>query len=284
MPELKMSQDPSNTQVQIDLNAYLTRIGYDGPDETPPTLETLGTIQRAHVCTIPFENIDAILNQPIKLDPQSVQRKLITLGRGGYCFEHNGLLIDALTQLGFEVESQSARVRFSATRDFIPPRTHLFAKVTIDRVPWCVDVGVGGLSPTAPFRMDIKDPQRSPHDTRRVILDDASGNWFHQVQIGEHWNDVCEFTGESMPMIDREVANWWTSTHPDSKFRKSIMAALADPDGSRHTLGNRHYAHRRDGKVIDEQHIESTTQLLEVLATKFNIHLPSDTVFGIDGL
>ena len=279
-----MSQDPSNTQVQIDLNAYLTRIGYDGPEGTPPTLETLRAIQRGHVCSIPFENLDAVLDKPIRLDRQSVQQKLIFDGRGGYCFEQNGLLIDVLTQLGFEVESQSARVRFSATRDFTPPRTHLFAKVTVEGIPYVVDAGVGGLSPTEPFRMDIEDPQSSPHDTRRVILDDASGNWFHQVQLGEHWNDVCEFTGESMPMIDREVANWWTSTNPDSKFRKSIMSAIADPDGSRHTLGNRHYTHRQDGKVIDEQHIESTTQLLEVLATKFYIHLPSDTVFGIDGL
>ena len=40
----------------LDLDAYLERIGYEGPVE--PTLEVLDALQLAHATTIPFENLD----------------------------------------------------------------------------------------------------------------------------------------------------------------------------------------------------------------------------------
>lgn len=273
-----MSADP------INIAAYLQRIGYDGPANTRPNLETLKRIQLNHACTIPFENLDVLLCKPISLDPQSIERKLVNTKRGGYCFEQNGFMIHVLQTLGYQVEPISARVRFASPRDFTPPRTHLFAKVTLDHIPWLVDVGVGGLTPTAPFRMDTHEPQHTPHDTRRVVRDEQRAVWFHQVKLGDDWNDVCEFTGEHMPMIDRQVANWWTSTHPESKFRQSIMAAIASPDGSRHTLATRQYTHRRDGEVLESINIESSQQLMSILKERFGIELPMDTLFGIDGL
>jgi arylamine N-acetyltransferase len=40
-------------------------------------------------CAIAFENLNSLLNQPVKLDLASLQQKLINEGRGGYCFEQN---------------------------------------------------------------------------------------------------------------------------------------------------------------------------------------------------
>ncbi len=268
----------------IDVDAYLARIGYAGPASAPANLETLRAIQFAHVCSVPFENLDVLIDRPISLDPMDIHRKLVSEHRGGYCFELNGLLIEVLKMLGFSVEPLSARVRFAATRDMTPPRTHLFARVTIDDVPWCVDVGVGGLSPSTPFRMDTDEAQSSPHDTRRIVRDGLNGNWFHQLRIDDEWRDVCEFTGEHMPGIDRRVANWWTSTNPESKFRQNIMAALALPDGSRYTLQTREFTHRSRCDVLAQECIESSAQLHELLRCRFNLTLPPETRFGIDGL
>ena len=81
----------------VDLDAYLARIGYDGPRE--PTLAVLREICRMHPGAIPFENIDVLLGRPISLDPAQIDAKLIGAGRGGYCYEQNSLLKRALSQL-----------------------------------------------------------------------------------------------------------------------------------------------------------------------------------------
>ncbi len=280
--------DPFLCSERVDLDAYLHRLGLDRSlANEPPSLESLRTIQLAHACTIPFENLDVVLGRPIKLDLPSVANKLINQRRGGYCFEQNNLIIRVLEQLGYQVDALSGRVRAAVPREITPARTHLFARVTIDSVPWIVDVGVGGFTPSEPIRMDTTEPQETRHDTRRVIQDDhvhGLPRWFHQVLIDDHWLDIYDFTGEHMPPIDRHVGNWWTSTSPHSKFRQAVMAARAEPDGSRHTLSTKQYAHRKDGQVIEKIEFDSTAMLLEVLADRFGLELPADTTFGIDGM
>src|SRR3954453_10282938 len=91
-----------------DLTAYLDRIGYAGLRE--PALATLQGIVAAHATSIPFEGIDVLLGRGIRLDTTSLMDKLVHAGRGGYCFEHNSLLQQALLALGFVVEGFAGRV------------------------------------------------------------------------------------------------------------------------------------------------------------------------------
>ena len=160
----------------VDLAAYLSRIGYTGP--VAPTLDVLRAIQMRHVCSIPFENLDVLLGRGIALDLDSVQAKLVTNRRGGYCFEQNWLMLHVLRQIGFEAMPLSARVRLDRPRDRVPPRTHGFGKVilnaeqagsAVNAGDWLVDVGVGSMSPTAPFRMVENAEQSTPHETRRLV-------------------------------------------------------------------------------------------------------------------
>jgi N-hydroxyarylamine O-acetyltransferase len=281
--------DEYQTDHQIDLEAYLNRINYNGPSDLAPTLETLKHLQIGHASSIPFENLDVLLGHRIDLSIQGIEHKLITRNRGGYCFEHNSLFLSVLQALGYEAIGLSGRVIFSAPPRFMPARTHLFNRVTLDGTPWLVDVGVGGFTPTTPLRMDTTSPQQTPHDTRRIIKSDDPSpdgfdHWFHQILIDEEWRSVYEFTGEQMLQIDREVGNWWTSASPQSTFRDKIMVAIASLDGSRHTLATQKYAHRLHGKLLEEIDIQSTPQLLDILAQRFGLRFPPETKFGIDGL
>ena len=163
--------------------------------------------------------------------------KLLRGQRGGYCFEQNGLLLDVLEAVGFSVRPLSARVRYQQPREAILPRTHLFLRVDLDGAAWLVDVGFGGFSVGTAIRLDVGDAQQTPHDVRRILAED--GRRFHQMQMGDVWHDLNEFTGEEMPFIDRQVANWYTSTHPASSFRHRLVAARGLPGGRRVTLLNR---------------------------------------------
>jgi N-hydroxyarylamine O-acetyltransferase len=256
----------------IDLDAYFARIGYTG--SRAPTLETLGAIAGAHVRSIPFENLDVLLGVRIELDPASLQRKLVAARRGGYCFEQNALLLGALRELGFDARPISARVRYQRPRDYTPARTHLFVRVELDE-SWLVDAGVGAMSPTTALRLAETGPQPTPHETRRLLRED--GLIYHQVLFGTEWQDVCEFTLEEMPEIDRIVGNWYTSTHPDSHFRHRLLIARALPDRGRVTLLNRELTVRHAGEVTERVVLGSHAELIDVLAARFGIELPAGT-------
>lgn len=260
------------------LDGYLRRIGYGGSRE--PTLETLRGIVFAHVCSIPFENLDVLLGRGVSLAPGDVERKLVLEGRGGYCFEQNSLLLEVLKELGFAVTPMSARVRLKAPREVVPPRTHLFLRVEIEGVPWLADVGIGGLNPTAPLRLDLFDAeQHTSHETWRIVREQGQPGprYFQQVLLGAEWGDLTEFTLEEMPPIDREIGNWWTSGHPQSKFRKMLFVGKARPDGTRIAIRDREFTHRRGPEILERIVLENSRQLLEILAGRFDLHLPEQT-------
>lgn len=255
------------------LDAYFDRIGYAGP--RVPSLATLSGIVEAHVRTIPFENLDVLRGIPIRLDIPAVMHKLVHERRGGYCFEHNGLLLHVLEALGFQVTPLSARVRLQRPRDFIPARTHLLLRVELEGEPWLADVGVGGLSLTAPIRLLTSDEQPTPHEPRRIVRE--GGVLYHQARLGLEWHDVAELTLEAMPPIDREVANWYTSTHPQSHFRDRLMVARAGLGGMRHTLLDHELTHRHPDGTAERHPVTTPEALDRVLDEVFGLRLPPGT-------
>jgi N-hydroxyarylamine O-acetyltransferase len=263
----------------LDLDAYFTRIGYRGA--RTPTLETLNALSLAHVQAIPFENLDVLLGRPIDLAPEALERKLLHGRRGGYCFEHNSLLLHALTQLGFVARPLSARVRYQRPRDYTPARTHLFVRVELEE-SWLADVGVGAMSLTSALRLAAEGSQPTPHEPRRILRE--GGLLYHQVRFGEEWHDVSEFTLEEMPLIDREVANWYTSAHPGSHFKNRLLVARALPDGGRVGLLNRELTVRqRDGRA-ERRVLQSPDELLDVLDAHFGLRFPAGTRFPCEAL
>jgi N-hydroxyarylamine O-acetyltransferase len=269
----------------MDLGSYLKRIQYNGP--LAPTIAVLRDIQLAHTCSIPFENLDVLLGRGISIDDDAIEQKLVQHHRGGYCFEQNSLLMRALTEIGYSVSPLSARVRVKISRDVITPRTHLFLRVEIDGVPWLVDVGVGGLSPTAPFELNLLDTEQlTPHEPRRVVSVPQSPSplYFHQAKLVDQWVDVHEFTLQEMPLIDREIGNYWTSTHPKSKFRQNLMVGLACRDGSRLSILNSEFTHRRGAEILQQLTIDTPEQLLRLLDQRFGLRFPAGTRFGPPGM
>lgn len=103
----------------LDLDAYLARVGYDGPvgedGELRPDLGTLYAVHRAHTGAITFENLDVLLGRPVELGVKALQDKLVHGRRGGYCYEQNSLLAAALERIGFEVSGRGARNRTRGT-------------------------------------------------------------------------------------------------------------------------------------------------------------------------
>lgn len=260
----------------MNLAAYFQRIGYRGRYQAD--LALLSALTAAHTQTIPFENLDVLLGLPVPLEPDALFQKLVVERRGGYCFEQNGLFLEVLRELGFQVTPLSARVRLQRPRDFTPPRTHVFLRVELGGESWLTDVGVGGLSLTSPLRLGTPAEQPTPHEPRRIVQEGRI--LYHQVRFGAEWQDVCEFTLEEMPAIDREVANWFTSAHPGSHFKNRLVVARADPEGQRLSILNDQFTIRERHGTATTRSIASALELLELLRKQFGLSFPADTRFG----
>src|SRR5215471_9883357 len=155
----------------MDLAGYFQRVGYKGRFQ--PDLALLSALTAAHTRSIPFENLDVLLGRPISLEPDALFQKLVAERRGGYCFEQNGLFLEVLRELGFQVAPLSARVRLQRPRDYTPPRTHVFIRVELNGESWLTDVGVGALSLTSPLRLTTHDEQATLHEPRRILREGA---------------------------------------------------------------------------------------------------------------
>src|SRR5205085_4206725 len=134
----------------LDLAAYLSRINYSGPPQ--PSLAVLQALHAAHHAAIPYENIDILLRRPIWLDARSLQAKMISGQRGGYCFEHNMYFQFVLAAMGFSVRAVAARVFWRSLVGKVPPRNHIVLLVTLDDGDYLADVGYGPLMMWAPLR------------------------------------------------------------------------------------------------------------------------------------
>jgi arylamine N-acetyltransferase len=84
---------------ELDLDRYFARLGYRGRPQAD--LETLRSLTALQPAAIPFEAIDVLLGRHVDLSPGAIQAKLIDGGRGGYCFEQNGLLRQVLAALWY---------------------------------------------------------------------------------------------------------------------------------------------------------------------------------------
>jgi N-hydroxyarylamine O-acetyltransferase len=87
-----------------------------------------------------------------------------------------------------------------------------------------------------------------------------------------------------MPLVDRELANWYTSAHPQSDFRNRLVVALALPGGRRKTLLNREFSDRQQNGATNGRVIATHQELLAVLAADFGLHLERGSTLACAGL
>lgn len=262
-----MSMDP------LDLDAYLERIGYSGP--LGPTYAVLEALHLAHASHIPFENLDVLLKRPIRLDLASLQAKLVRDRRGGYCFEQNLLLAAALERLGFPVRLVAARVRHRGDRDL--PRTHMFLLAGAGGAEWVADVGFGGEGLLLPVPLG-EGAEARHYAWRYRIVEEKPGQWLLQSGRPEGWANLYSFTLEPQTPADCEMANHYTSTHPDSPFVSTLTAQLPTPE-ARHVLRNRELIVDRGGGRVERRALVDDEELLRVLAATFGLAFPAGTRF-----
>ncbi|MFD0898935.1 arylamine N-acetyltransferase family protein [Actinomadura sediminis] len=257
----------------VDLPAYLKRIGLDAG--LPPTEATLRALHRAHVTSIPFENLEIMLGRPVDVGLEAVQAKLIDRPRGGYCFEHSGLFAAVLERLGFQVTGLLGRVMMGAEK--LRPTTHGILHVRLpdrpaDEPGWLCDVGFGG-GPLEPLRFDDGAEVEQDGWGFRLRRDGRDGWELYQRDPGG-WTRRHVFAMTEAYRIDFEALNFYVYAHPRSPFTTRPFVQRFLPE-SHHVLdGTTVTVTRPDGSVETREHAPAA--LPDVLASDFAITLEGD--------
>jgi N-hydroxyarylamine O-acetyltransferase len=199
---------------------YLERIGLRG--QPAPTLRTLFGLQRAHLRSVPFENLDIHWQRPLSLADGALFEKIVERRRGGICYELNGLFATLLSTLGFEVNRVSATV-FNAQGQPGPDFDHMALLVELERETWLVDVGFGD-SFSLPLRISRRRTQYRSGVGYTLAVD---GDEF--IVSAAH----PEYRFHPRPRAIEDFAGMcrFHQTSPDSHFTRKIVCSRATPRG-----------------------------------------------------
>jgi len=209
----------------MDLRTYLARIRYEG--SLVPSAETLRPLHRTHLMSVPFENLSIHAAEPIVLDDAALYEKIVRRGRGGFCYELNGLFAALLHAMGFRVSMLAAEVANAEGR-YGPNFDHMALLVELEE-RWLADVGFGD-SFLEPLRLDLGVEQVEgdrayriePHGDRLVLARrEASGPWTSQYRFGL----------EPHVYADYAAMCHYNQTSPESSFTRRRICSRATPDG-----------------------------------------------------
>jgi N-hydroxyarylamine O-acetyltransferase len=225
----------------VNVDAYLARIGYEGSRE--PTFETLSALQRAHMLSVPFENLDIHLGRRLVLDREANFEKIVVRRRGGWCYELNGLFGLLLERIGFRVTLLGARVVGERVGNELG---HMMLRVDLER-PWLADVGFGESS-------------------------------LVPLPLGEEPEQVVEADGmrREFALVPRRLEEFeamcvYSQTSPDMLFTQRRLCTLATATG-RITLSDLRLI-ERDGDQVAERELAGEEEWRSVLRERFGVVL-----------
>ena len=266
---------------QERLAAYLAHIGMDAP--ATADAHALEAVQRAHRMAIGFENLDVMLGRGIALEPDAVFAKLVMGARGGYCFEHNHLLGEMLSALGFANRALLARVWLGVEEGVVPPRTHTLRLVAVGGEPWIADAGFGGAYVPALPLVDGARATTSDGARHRLRLigapGEVRGQWLVERAAGPDWAPQYSFDLAQVDPADIALVNHWTSTRSGTRFTTACIAAMVLEDGFASLHGRR--LSMQAGGRSDVMEITRAQDWRTVLGDLFRVELSVEEVAAL---
>ncbi|QLG64119.1 arylamine N-acetyltransferase [Halorarum salinum] len=259
----------------MDPDRYLERIGVDPDAVETPDLETLARLQRAHVTAVAFENLD-VVGDPygdregsgVVLSVPDLYAKVVERGRGGFCFELNGLFHWLLAELGYDVDRVAARV--TSDGDATPPANHHANVVQFDR-RYVTDVGMGTPTMRRPLPLDGGSRADGAGVEWRVAESDRPDETYrteYRTPGESEWSTRYVFSDVPRELSYFEATCDYLASAPESTFTGDPIVTVATDEGhlrlSRDTLTEIVGGDGRERTVTGEE-------WHEVLASKFGL-------------
>ena len=262
----------------VRLNEYFERIGFSG--SIAPTLATLEALHALQPAAIPFENLNSVLGLPVPLDQASLNQKLLTERRGGYCFELNLMLLRVLRELGFEARGHLAKVLWGRRDAEGLTFDHMMLTVDIGGASYLADVGFGGLLLTRPLKLKPDLAQETAQGTYRITGADPALR-LEALRDGDWW-PAYEFGLDEVADATYAARNDELNADPNWFLRENILAERCE-SGRRQVLFDTRLT-TTSGADRQWRSLASVAEMRETLSGEFGIALPDveglDAAFG----
>jgi N-hydroxyarylamine O-acetyltransferase len=248
----------------LKLQRYLDRINYGGSLE--PSFATLAALQEAHVCSVPFENLDVQLGRPLSTSIQEAYEKIVINMRGGWCYEQNGLFGWALSEIGFDVCRIAASV-MRQQKGTASEASHLCLLVQSpdSKTKYLADVGFGG-SMIKPIALEEAQYDQPPFKLGLEKLEDGYWRFWENPGDGKFSFDFLDEPARESSLA-KKCAN--LQSDPSSSFVLNLAAQLRTRD--RHfVLRGRVFTVARSG-ASKTRTLSSPEELVSVLTSEFHL-------------
>lgn len=226
----------------------------------------LGMLQRQHLMHVPFENLDIHWGRKIIPDTSLFYKKIVERGRGGFCYELNGIFNELLRAIGFRTKMVSARVAIPGG-GFGPEFDHLAIIAESDDGKYLVDVGFGDFT-AEPLRFETGTIQIDPNG-KFMIAESGEDQYEVRKLAGREWTNSYIFSAVKRDMNEFAGMCEFHQTSPDSHFTKGKLCSLMTENG-RKTLTDKAFI-RSSGNEKTENAVSSETEFMELLKREFGI-------------
>jgi N-hydroxyarylamine O-acetyltransferase len=223
---------------------YLALLGVPG---APPSLEQLTALVRAHVLTVPFENVTALLRRracPSGPVPQPDPEALLTAWEqrtgGGVCFEIAMMVSRLLTALGYRSHLVLGQISL--------PFGHQAVLTEHGGRRYLVDLG-NGAPIFEPLPLDGDPVEVHRHGLSfRFRSGDHADTLFQDRLIDGAWKQHCTYNLSPAAYADREAgyqhhhtpnASWVTGSLTMVRSTDEAVYALKDATLTTHTAAGK---------------------------------------------
>jgi N-hydroxyarylamine O-acetyltransferase len=234
------------------------------------TLDTslLNEIQSKHIAQYSFNNLAVVLGQEIPLDAESLFNKIVKRRRGGYCFEHNKLVLTVLVELGFEARILLTKVIYN--KDVEVARTHRVTLLTLAGDDYIVDAGFGHLGARFPVKIELGVVQ-DQGDAQFRIIKNVKNEFCYQVFKDGDFFTLYTFDLHRYTESDCLLGHFYSHQHPDAAFVNNLVICRKFYNEIK-SLRNNEFHHIKSG-VTETTKITTIGQLHQLLTDVYQLDI-----------
>lgn len=252
------------------IERYLKSIGIE---DTLKDIADVNTLIKKHLQALSFCNIPVLLGQEISLELGEIVSKMVEHKRGGYCFEHNKLIYEALNYFGFEVQALFGRVLNNQNIDV--PKTHRFTLLTFEGEKYIVDAGFSFMSPNSAIKFS-RIPTKTIFD-RDYLIKKIDANNFELAMVRPNGlYTLYSFDLAKYNERDFEMGNFYSSKHKDATFVNNLVLSKITDEKIR-SLKNNSY-HEISKESNEEKTITTQEELSSILKNEFNYNISDEEI------
>jgi N-hydroxyarylamine O-acetyltransferase len=209
-------EQPLKPTIQYMANTYLADLELTASAD----VEFIRDLQSKHVARYSFNSLAVVLGQDISLEIEAIFSKIVEKQRGGYCFEHNKLVLSVLEELGFDVRLLMAKVIYN--RDVDVARTHRITLLNLEGDDYIVDAGFGHFGARFPVKLELGLEQDQGDAVYRIVQNENQ-DYCYQVFKDEAFFTLYTFNLHHYSEAECLPAHFYSHKSSDAAFVNNMV-------------------------------------------------------------